>query len=67
MRRVRKLIPILALVLVLLFVLIVVSLFVATRRPQRLPQYASLVSSHLSLEQVAAPGFDQEGRARAAD
>jgi hypothetical protein len=67
MRRVRKLIPILALVLILLFVLIGVSLFVATRRPQRLPQYANPVSSHLSFEQVAAPGFDQEGRARIAD
>jgi hypothetical protein len=67
MRRVRKLIPILALVLILLFVLIGVSLFVATRRPQRLPGYASQVGPLLNFEQVAEPGFDDLGRARYAD
>jgi hypothetical protein len=67
MRRVRKLIPILALVLILLFVLIGVSLFVATRRPQRLPEYASPVGPLLNFEQVAEPGFDDLGRARYAD
>ena len=67
MRRVRKLIAISTLALILLFVLIGGSSFVATGRPQRLPQYASLVSPHLSFEQLATPGFDQEGWACIAD
>jgi hypothetical protein len=63
----RRLITILLLSLLSLFVLISVVLFVATRRPQRLPQYASQVGSGLNLEQVAAPGFDEQGQTRLAD
>ena len=41
------------LVVISLFLLIGVVLFVVTRRPQRLPGYASQVGSHLNFEQVA--------------
>jgi hypothetical protein len=64
---VRRLITILVLLVISLFVLIGIVLFIATRRPQRLPGYASQVGSGLNLEQVAAPGFDDQGRARLAD
>lgn len=50
-----------------LFVLVGVGLFVATRWPQRLPRYASQVGTFLNFEQVANPGFDEQGRRRLAD
>jgi len=56
------------LVVISLFVLAGVVLFVVTRRPQRLPEYASQAGDPgLNFEQVAEPGFDDQGRARAAD
>jgi hypothetical protein len=63
----RRLFFISVLVVISLFVLIGVVLFVVTRRPQRLPGYASQVGPHLNFERVAEPGFDDQGRARQAD
>jgi hypothetical protein len=63
----KRLITILSLFLISLFVLVGVGLFIATRRPQRLPQYVSQIGSDLTFERVAEPGFDDEGRARLAD
>lgn len=63
----RRPITILVVFLISLIVLIGVLLFAATRWPQRLPWYADQIDSHLNFEQVAEPGFDDQGRARQAD
>jgi hypothetical protein len=63
----RRLVIVLAVFVFAASVLIGVGLFVATRRPQRLPGYASPIGSQLNFEQVAEPGFDDRGRARLAD
>jgi hypothetical protein len=57
------------LLLVLLAVLsvTVLAIYIATRRPQRLPGYASEVGPRLSFERVSESGFDEAGRARLAD
>jgi hypothetical protein len=66
-KRVRRLVISLALIILAVLLLIGVGLFIATRRPQRLPEYASQGGSLPGFEQVAQPGFDDQGRARAAD
>jgi len=66
-KRIRRLVTILLLLMLSGFALIGVGLLVGTRRPQRLPHYASQIDSRLSFERVAAPGFDVEGQARLAD
>jgi hypothetical protein len=53
--------------LLLLCILVGIGLFVVARWPQRLPSYASRVGPNLKFEQVASPGFDDEGRAHVAD
>jgi len=64
---VRRLGKTLLLVLFVVLFVMVLAVYVATRRPQRLPKYVGNIGPRLSFERVSQPGFDDAGRARLAD
>jgi hypothetical protein len=65
--RMRRLITFLLSFLLLTFVFSSVGVSASLRRTQRLPHYVSQVGTHLNFEQVASPGFDEDGQARLSD
>jgi hypothetical protein len=61
----RRIVIMSSVTLIVFVVLVSVVLLFASRRPQRLPTYAS--PANLQFQRVAQPGFDADGQARLAD